>query len=154
MRRGEESAPVRQGRGGRDGAHTWVGGLVLLGAVVTTGACGPEQPAPWRPLLLNPVGAPATPDGDPRAGARAIQRYGCGACHAVPGVPGAHGAVGPPLGGLASRQIIAGRLPNTRENLLRWIEDPQAIAPGTAMPTLGVTATDARDLAAYLYTLK
>jgi cytochrome c len=103
---------------------------------------------------LGKPGATDVPGGDPGRGQQAIQRYGCGACHAIPGVPGGRGAVGPPLAGIGSRAIIAGRIGNTPENLVRWIESPQAIEPGTAMPELGVTEAEARDIAAYLYTLR
>ena len=54
----------------------------------------------------------------------------------------------------ARRAYIAGQLPNDPENLVRWIQDPQGVEPGTAMPNLGVTAAVARDMAAYLYTLR
>jgi cytochrome c len=92
--------------------------------------------------------------GDPARGPAAIERYGCIACHAIPGVPAGRGQVGPPLGGIAGRSIIAGHLTNTPENLVRWIRDPQGIEPGTVMPNMGVTDSDARDIAAYLYSLK
>jgi cytochrome c1 len=49
---------------------------------------------------------------------------------------------------------IAGRLPNTAANLIRWVQHPQQIAPGALMPEMNVTEQDARDLAAYLYTLR
>lgn len=83
-----------------------------------------------------------------------IQRYGCGSCHMIPGVDGADGTVGPPLIKWSQRTYIAGEVPNTPDFLIRWIEVPQAIEPGTAMPNLGVTEQDARDIAAYLYTLR
>jgi cytochrome c2 len=91
--------------------------------------------------------------GNPVRGARLIHRISCGACHSIPGIPGAHGRVGPPLAGFARRIYIAGVLPNTPTNLVRWVIDPPAIAPMTAMPVLGLTPRDARDVAAYLYTL-
>ena len=69
-------------------------------------------------------------------------------------LPHADGQVGPPLTGIASRAIIAGTVPNTPENLLRWIENPQAIQPGVAMPPLAnVDERTARDIVAYLETL-
>ena len=91
------------------------------------------------------------PGGDPGRGQQAIVRYGCGACHVIPGVAGANGKVGPYLTNLSDRQIIAGRLSNSPDNLEHWIEDPQGVSPGTAMPYMGVTDADARDIAAYLY---
>jgi cytochrome c len=77
--------------------------------------------------------------------------YGCGGCHSLTGVPGARGLVGPTLDGIGSRVMLGGRLENKPENMMRWIGDPQGIAPGTAMPNLGVTAQDRRDIAAFLY---
>ena len=91
---------------------------------------------------------------DPERGRTAIRKYGCGSCHDIPGVGGAVGMVGPPLGTIAQRVFIAGVLPNEPDNMIRWIENPQAIDPKTAMPYMGVTPRDARDIAAYLYTLR
>jgi cytochrome c len=96
--------------------------------------------------------AEAITGGDAAHGKALFAAYGCGGCHSVDGVPQAHGLVGPPLDTIAVRAMIAGRLANTPDNLERWIQDPQAVAPGTAMPTLGVTSDEARDLAAFLYT--
>jgi cytochrome c1 len=83
-----------------------------------------------------------------------LRKYGCQSCHSIPGVVGANGLVGPPLGGVASRSYIAGVLPNTPENMMRWIQDPKGVDSLTAMPTLGVTDADARHITAYLYTLR
>lgn len=91
------------------------------------------------------------PDGDPVQGREAILYYGCGSCHTIPGVPGADTFVGPPLNQFHQRHYIAGRLPNTAANLIEWIQHPQLIEPGTAMPNLGVSESEARDIAAYLY---
>lgn len=91
--------------------------------------------------------------GDAARGERTIEAYGCGACHTIPGVARASGRVGPPLTGWARRGLIAGSLPNAPDNLIRWIMDPSVIKIGTAMPDLGVTLQQARDMASYLYTL-
>ena len=96
----------------------------------------------------------AVEGGDVERGETAIRDYGCGACHTVPGVSGADGTVGPPLSSFAERDFIAGARRNTPENLILWIQNPQEIEPGTAMPDVGVTEEDARDIAAYLYTLR
>jgi cytochrome c len=85
------------------------------------------------------------------SGRRLIADYGCGSCHSIPGVPGANSMAGPPLKCFYQRSYIAGHLPNTRENLIRWIRHPQQVEPGTAMPDLGVTEKEAGDIAAYLY---
>lgn len=92
--------------------------------------------------------------GDPVRGRAAISRYGCSTCHTVPGVSGANGLVGPPLTQVASRVYLAGRLQNTPDNMIQWIRNPQGVDEKTAMPNLGVSDTDARDIASYLYTLK
>lgn len=119
----------------------------VVGAIagVGLGACeqGEEISPPGQQL-----------SGEPERGRSALADYGCIACHAVPGVPGNHGDVGPPLAGFAQRRVIAGRLPNTPANLAAWIENPQAIDPGNAMPDVGVTAADAEHITAYLYTLR
>ena len=87
-------------------------------------------------------------------GHASIRKYGCGSCHTIPGVVGAHSKVGPDLSGLAGRAYIAGVLTNSPDNLMSWIENPQAIDDKTAMPNMGVSPQDARDIAAYLYTLR
>jgi cytochrome c oxidase assembly factor CtaG/cytochrome c2 len=91
---------------------------------------------------------------DVERGRVAIRKYGCGSCHTIPGVTGARGLVGPPLGDLARRVYIAGVLPNEPDNMIRWLEDPPGVDEKTAMPNMGVTPRDARDIAAYLYTLR
>lgn len=99
-------------------------------------------------------GLAQVPDGDPERGRQAVFDYGCTSCHIVPGVPGPEGLVGPPLHHWADRTYIAGSLQNTPDNLIAWISAPQSIEPGTAMPNMGVTEQDARDMAAYLFTLR
>jgi mono/diheme cytochrome c family protein len=91
---------------------------------------------------------------DPKRGAQAMHQYACATCHAIPGIVGASKPVGPPLGGMASRAFVGGVVPNTPENLERFLIDPQAITPHSAMPALGLRAQDARDMAAYLLTLR
>lgn len=102
----------------------------------------------------SPPGFSISEGGNARIGKDVIISKGCGACHVIPGVQGARGLVGPPLFFYGRRAIIAGELPNTPDNLVRWIKDPKAIEPGTAMPDLGLTDQQARDVAAYLYTLQ
>lgn len=91
--------------------------------------------------------------GDPLKAPKAIQTYGCGTCHKIPGVTGADGTVGPALRDLSKRSLLAGKLPNTPENLIMWIQHPQMVRPGSDMPEMGVSDTDARNIAAYLYSL-
>jgi cytochrome c1 len=111
-------------------------------------------------LLLAACGGSATPEplriagADAERGQAAIERYGCGACHRIPGVAGARGLVGPPLDHYGERALIAGQLPNRPAILIAWILDPPALIPATGMPDLDVSPRDARDIAAYLYSLR
>lgn len=98
--------------------------------------------------------AAALVGGDPAKGRAAIGRYGCSSCHTIPGIKGANALVGPPLTQIASRTYLGGVLENTPGNMIRWIQDPRGVDEKTAMPNLGVTDTDARDIASYLYTLR
>jgi cytochrome c len=93
-------------------------------------------------------------EGDAENGKLLLRQFACGSCHDIPGVAAAKGKVGPPLEGVASRIYLAGVLPNTPENMLSFIRDPQKADPRTAMPDLGVNERHARDMVAYLYTLK
>ncbi|MEO5868183.1 MAG: c-type cytochrome [Sphingomonas sp.] len=104
------------------------------------GACGPTAPKPEHVGTI----------GDADAGAIWISRSGCGSCHQIPGIVQARGLVGPPLIHFSKRTIIAGYLPNTRDNLVHWIQHPQQVAPGNAMPDAGLTDQQAHDIAAYL----
>ena len=95
-----------------------------------------------------------TGGGDAHLGKVTIREYGCGSCHTIPGVAGASARVGPPLTGIAGRSYIAGVLPNTPDNMMKWVEDPRAVDEKTAMPKVGLSPKQARDVAAYLYTLR
>jgi len=92
--------------------------------------------------------------GSPHRGHDLIMQYGCGSCHSIPGIPGAVATVAPPLAGIAQRSYIGGVLTNTPDHLREWIMDPPKVDSNTAMPNLGVSAQDARDISAYLYTLR
>jgi cytochrome c len=92
--------------------------------------------------------------GNPARGVDVIMTAGCGSCHTIPGIVGANGLVGPPLLWFSRRTYIAGELPNTPENLVRWVRAPRLVEPATAMPTVGLDDQQARDVAAYLYTLR
>lgn len=95
----------------------------------------------------------AVPGGDLDRGRNAIRKYNCGQCHTIPGVPGAIGTKGQPLIGLGARVDIVGALPNTPDDVIRWIQKPKSIYPDTSMPELNVTDKDARDIVAYLYSI-
>ena len=95
-----------------------------------------------------------TTGGQPDKGRDIILSKHCGSCHTIPTLQNAQGVVGPPLSFFSRRTYIAGELPNTPENLARWIRSPQSVEANTAMPNLGLSAEQARDVAAYLYTLR
>ena len=98
--------------------------------------------------------APRVSGGDPKQGQRLMAQYQCAACHEIPEVPGAHGNAGPPLESFGRRSYIAGGIPNLPDELIRWLDNPQAVKPGSPMPDVGVSPAEARHMAAYLYTLR
>lgn len=87
-------------------------------------------------------------------GRRLVAQYQCGVCHHVPGVPAARGTLGPSLAHVGRASYIAGHLPNRGDTLARFIASPQSLAPGIAMPDLGVSDEDARAMARYLASLR
>jgi cytochrome c2 len=119
--------------------------LVLLAALALLAACRAEAG--------DLQGQVDFPDADLEQGRAAFVEFGCVSCHTIPGVGRAGATVGPPLTDWSDRAYIAGRFPNTPENLLRWIMVPQEMDPGNVMPNMGVPDRAARDMAAYLYTL-
>jgi mono/diheme cytochrome c family protein len=95
-----------------------------------------------------------TGEPDRERGRRALEQYACVSCHEIPGMVGAEARLGPTLHGIGSRGTLGGVLKNSPENMALWLRSPRSVAPGSAMPDLGVTARDARDMAAYLSTLQ
>jgi cytochrome c len=128
-------------RFGRAARHCAAGGLTLL-VLLPLSACRSDKPS--RPNVT----------GDAGQGKLLLARFQCGSCHRIPGVEGAAGTAGPPLTDIGSRSYLAGHLPNDPDVMVRWIVNPRALVPGTTMPAMGVSADDARHMAAYLYTLK
>lgn len=78
----------------------------------------------------------------PSDGRPAVFDQVCTACHAV---NARGGRVGPALDGVAARYDEA--------YLRRWLADPQAVKPGTAMPKLVLTDAQIDALVMYLLTL-
>jgi mono/diheme cytochrome c family protein len=113
-------------------------------------AAAPPAPGCGRAL----AGEPAVRSGDVERGKQAVHQYACSACHTIPGVTSSFPHVGPPLAGIGGRALIAGVLANNPGNLARWLRETQQVKPGTAMPQLAMTEQDARDMAAYLATLR
>ena len=92
--------------------------------------------------------------GEPARGRLQIHNYGCDSCHTIPGILTATATVGPPLTAIGRRTYLAGRIENTPENMMKWIMNPKGVDSLTAMPNTGVTDSDVRHIAAYLYTLR
>lgn len=124
----------------------WQGAVVLAAAFILLSGCTGGRVAYISYVV--PTGGNAAP------GQRVILNKDCGTCHTIPGIRGAHGVVGPPLTSFAQRTFIAGVLPNTPANLVQWVHSPRSIQANTAMPDLGLSDQQARDVAAYLYTLR
>lgn len=116
----------------------------VLGIALSLGACSRSEPSAEQQIA----------NSDAARGRVAIERFGCGSCHDIPGIRGADGMVGPPLTHWSQRRIIAGEMENSPEHLITWITMPQAVEPGTAMPNMGISDGEARDIAAYLYSIK
>jgi cytochrome c oxidase assembly factor CtaG/cytochrome c2 len=117
---------------------------IVLAAAILSSACGNRAVKDAEMMTGGSV---------PR-GRTAINKYGCASCHTIPGITEAKATVGPPLTQIALRQYLAGHLVNTPDNMMKWLQHPQQIDPKNAMPEMGVTDQDARDIAAYLYTLR
>lgn len=129
----------------------WLAALVVL-AVASAIASGAVLYLETR--NSNRVRAEAITGGNSDTGRVVIARVGCGSCHVIPGVTGATGRVGPSLQGIATRATIAGVLSNDPSQMRRWLKHPQAVLPGNGMPDQPITDREARDVSAYLYTLK
>jgi cytochrome c1 len=117
--------------------------LIVIAAVATFG-CGSSVVTQAEQLT----------GGSVSRGKTAIGKYGCAACHTIPGIEGATAVVGPPLSNIAVRKYLAGHLVNTPDNMIKWIQHPQTIDPKNVMPEMGITDQDARDITAFLYTLR
>lgn len=137
---------VRRWQTGLDGAGPGAAltRLIQLGAVIgLLGLAGCNDPSAGHSSI-----------GDAKAGMIAVERQACGSCHVIPGLENANGWVGPSLDHFASRRMVAGLLANTPPQLVRWLRFPQAVLKGNAMPDMGLSETQARNIAAYLETLK
>jgi cytochrome c551/c552 len=83
-----------------------------------------------------------------------VRSYGCETCHEILNIDGVRGSIGPSLKHIATKYYLAGQLPNSPENLRRWIQYPHSINPQTLMPDMNVTDDDAVDIALFLDTLQ
>jgi len=114
--------------------------LAAVTALVLVAACKPPPDARW----------PADPAAAER-GLAAIERVQCAACHHIPGISWPKGRTGPSLVDFGDRGVIAGSLPNRPDVLAAFLRNAPSVKPGSPMPPMPVTESEARDIAAYLY---
>ena len=116
-------------------------------------AYSPEDYERW--LSGHQVSPPVPTEQDPAATGHALfMKLTCGKCHTIAGTE-ATASIAPDLTHLASRKHIGGGvLTNTRENLRRWLANPQAVKPGCKMPNFKLSDEHLDELVAYLETLK
>jgi cytochrome c oxidase subunit 2 len=97
---------------------------------------------------------PAAQDEKAAAGRRIFETTACINCHAIRGTV-ADGRFGPDLTHLMSRATIAaGAAENTNENMHLWIQNPDAIKPGSLMPAMKLNDADLDALVGYMETLR
>lgn len=137
MRSVVKSSPAR-----RKAVRRWLPAAAAV--LMALAGCG-EEPTPVSQRVVG---------GNPERGRAIIAAIECGVCHAIPGVAGAHGVVGPALDRFANRQLIGGVAPNHPGILTTWVRNAPSVSPDTGMPDLPLTVEQARDVAAYLYTLR
>ena len=120
--------------------HLSTGALLVCAALAS--GCAKEKPAS------------RVAGGDPERGRLLVQQYQCAACHYIPEVQGVNGDAGPSLETMGRMSYIAGSIPNQPENMIRFLQNPPAVKPGTLMPALGISEDEARHMAAFMYTLR
>jgi cytochrome c oxidase subunit 2 len=97
---------------------------------------------------------PAIEDASVAAGKHVFETTACINCHAINGTV-ANGRFGPDLTHLMSRQTLAsGAAANTPEQLRLWIQNPDALKPGSLMPAMKLSDADLDALVSYLQTLR
>jgi cytochrome c oxidase subunit 2 len=112
-------------------------------------------PAEYLAWLQNQQRPAATPTGAQAvAGGQLMPTIACGGCHTVRGTT-MQGTFGPDLTHFGSRGGIgAYTLTNTPQNLLAWLQNPQAVKPGCNMPQIPLALQQQQELVAYLEELK
>ncbi len=135
--------------------------FILVGVLVVASSCTQPQPSEAPPPQEKPPPAVAaeTPKepqmtGDAEGGKALFISKACVGCHTVQGIPEAQGKVGPELTHQASNSMIVDVLPNTEENLKKYLKDPAVVKPGALMPNQYLTDSEIQALVAFLQTLK
>ena len=123
--------------------------LLAVFACVAVVSCDLSEPATRKEQRQ-------VPGGNAARGRAIVVRgnYGCAACHSIPGIDFPRGIAGPPLQGMADRAFIAGQLPNKPEVLVQFLQNPPRLVPKSGMPDVRLSLDQARDVAAFLYTLE
>jgi len=110
----------------------------------------PEDFAAW----VQAQQQPATQDEKVSPGRLVFETTACINCHAISGTA-ATGRFGPDLTHLMSRRTIAsGAADNTPQNLRLWVQNPDAIKPGSLMPAMKLADSDLDAVVAYMETLR
>jgi cytochrome c2 len=95
------------------------------------------------------IDPPKSPEVDiPKTGVSLFITKSCLACHRKNS-----SNMCPSLVNFAQKPLIAGKVPNTRENLQKWLKKPSSIKKGTKMPNLGLTDEEIELLIEYIQTL-
>jgi mono/diheme cytochrome c family protein len=116
---------------------------LALGAALLLGAC--------KDVTTERYDQPA---GDPARGKALAEVTGCGACHTISGIGWPKGRTAIALAEYDDVGLIAGAVPNTPANLAAFVRNAPAVKPGSTMPPTPVTHSEARDIAAFLYSLE
>lgn len=87
------------------------------------------------------------------AGSALFVSKACFVCHSIRGGM-TIGRAGPDLTHLMSRDTLAsGAVPNTAENLRKWVRNPETFKPGSKMPPQDLSDQELDQIVAYLMTL-
>ena len=128
--------------GSRRGKSGYCGRWLMLACASLAACDGP------------PDRTPTLGDASAVKGRQLVADKGCVACHTFPDVKWPRGGLGPSLEDFGRQGLIAGRLPNQPGILMQFVRNAPALVPGTVMPAVSMTDQEARDVTAYLLTLK
>ena len=110
-----------------------------------------DAPPAFERWLADQAARPPIASGQGARGEQLFRTRTCVNCHTVGAPPGAP-QIAPDLAHLASRATLAaGALTASREELARWLADPQRYKPGALMPNLHLTKDELDALVEYLW---
>jgi cytochrome c oxidase subunit 2 len=115
-------------------------------------AQSPEDFSAWLAHQRQPASLPSAVGA--AKGAEVFREKNCVNCHSIAGLM-TKGRVAPDLTHVGSRTTLAaGTLPNTPENLAKWLKNPQSVKKGVLMPDIGLNTDQIKYLTAFLEGLK